>query len=334
MYDLLTIDLDKHTVPLKPLFEEDVEPEFYDSYTVNQVLLSNLTKSFFYLDYVTLLTTFMSAVTKDDPVAYIKSIKEMDEKSICISLNIAVPLNTYKLYSVVQSILYKSKKERVDATNKVMLVKDLAYVNNAENMIKAYVKTQHNQHYVNLKRVKNIQEFDIAIQTLVNRLIFTDSISEFKNLFKNGLTLGNKKYSIDNTTGKGYIDLVNAFSDLALDIPLRLEKLVLFMLGRTMDQQEIIWNNGNTIPKGLATFKDIFDNDKGRVMYASMKEYYKTHGLHIYRSAQNRHGHGNDKPSYWAMGYETLEEMIDSISAIEWIEYKDIHHNCCGINLL
>ena len=64
-----------------------------------------------------------------------------------------------------------------------------------------------------------------------------------------------------------------------------------------------------------------------------VNEIYKE-SCYVYRGRKpNRHGHGNDKPSFWAMGYQTLQEMIDNITDDEWTAYRKIHNNCCGTNI-
>jgi len=67
-------------------------------------------------------------------------------------------------------------------------------------------------------------------------------------------------------------------------------------------------------------------------MWQEIVAYYKKHRKHKYRDyKENRHGHSNEKPSFWALGYQTLEIMVDNITEEEWKEYKEIHYDCCGI---
>ncbi len=52
---------------------------------------------------------------------------------------------------------------------------------------------------------------------------------------------------------------------------------------------------------------------------------------HNYRGFDNRHGHDNHKPSYWALGYDTLNDMKKQVSPDVFAEYCKVHFNCCGV---
>lgn len=54
---------------------------------------------------------------------------------------------------------------------------------------------------------------------------------------------------------------------------------------------------------------------------------------HKYRETfPNRQGHSNNKVSYWALGFKTLEDMFSSISNLIKEKYKEEHYNCCGLD--
>ena len=62
-----------------------------------------------------------------------------------------------------------------------------------------------------------------------------------------------------------------------------------------------------------------------------MYKYISKKRRHVYRELENRQGHSNDKPSYWALGYKSIEEMFNTISKVEIEEYKKVHSQCCGL---
>ena len=71
-------------------------------------------------------------------------------------------------------------------------------------------------------------------------------------------------------------------------------------------------------------------------MVSEMCEIDKKYGIHKYRGSHNRHKHGNDFPSYWAMGYKDLAEMKASVTAIEFQQYIQQHcknNGCCMPNV-
>jgi hypothetical protein len=107
-----------------------------------------------------------------------------------------------------------------------------------------------------------------------------------------------------------------------------------FLLGRDYKQNdEPVWNNGNVLfVPNLSDFESIFVSLGYADEWAKVKEEYTKRNLHIYRDGFNRHGHGNTKPSYWAYGHMTLQLYKDNVSAEDFNEYCEIHHDCGGVS--
>ncbi len=280
----------------------------------------------------------MEAVNHTDPVEYIKSLPPMTEESVCQTLNINMDLKTYKLYSLVQSMLYRTKNDRVDEEQECMKLVDLAYENNGEELVRNFVKRQYGDYWSLQLKIKRDKEQEVAIDELVNELATCDTLDKFIDLLKNGLKKGNKYYTIKNTSSQGYMVLRNRFLDLENPFEQRLQKLVVFLTGINPTDETTVWNGGNVLYQGKKDFKHVFDSSNdasndGYKYYEVVNNIYKK-SLYVYRNGPlNRHGHGNDKPSFWALGYETLQEMIDNITDAEWQEYKKIHWDCCGVNV-
>jgi hypothetical protein len=114
----------------------------------------------------------------------------------------------------------------------------------------------------------------------------------------------------------------------------RFEKLSVLILGidPRSPNKDPVWNNGNVLlGTGFSPFIKIF-TEAGKVAeWDALLQEYRSRGLHIYRDAPNRHGHSNVRPSYWAMGFQTIEMMISVVSKEEWEEYKKAHVKCCGL---
>ena len=53
-------------------------------------------------------------------------------------------------------------------------------------------------------------------------------------------------------------------------------------------------------------------------------------GIHIYRTNKNRQGHDNNHLSYWALGFNSIQEMMNCVSKEEFEKYTTEHANCCG----
>ena len=45
----------------------------------------------------------------------------------------------------------------------------------------------------------------------------------------------------------------------------------------------------------------------------------------------NRQGHSNQKQSYWAIGFDTLDQFYKKSTKETVEKYKGIHTNCCGL---
>ena len=53
--------------------------------------------------------------------------------------------------------------------------------------------------------------------------------------------------------------------------------------------------------------------------------------MHKYREKNNRQGHSNKKQSYWAIGFDTLDQFYKKSDKETIEKYKGIHTNCCGL---
>ena len=168
--------------------------------------------------------------------------------------------------------------------------------------------------------------------TMVTALINAKSMEEFNELFNTGVTIGNHKFQIINSSSNGADDLKIALLDETRNVDHRLSKICVFLLG-TDENGRIIWNKGSGLRLGLNDWAHLFVGDEGEARWAYLKEMIKMR-VYVYRGSwdqANRHGHHNDKPSYWALGYPTINDMRHAMSSEEWAEYVDLHRGCCGL---
>jgi hypothetical protein len=99
-------------------------------------------------------------------------------------------------------------------------------------------------------------------------------------------------------------------------------KLWTFIVGRDFnDNNVVLWNDGHMLrlsPKILKSLQEKFDSEH----WTRLMDVKRTCRTHIYRDGdRNRHGFSNDCPSYWALGFETPDEMKASLSEEEWKIY-------------
>ena len=84
--------------------------------------------------------------------------------------------------------------------------------------------------------------------------------------------------------------------------------------------------------KGVAEVGAVFAALNAQKRWVQLEERYKAGRGHTYRDGSaNHNGHSNDRPSYFALGFATLEEMAAAVDAKEMGEHERCHYNCCGI---
>ena len=141
------------------------------------------------------------------------------------------------------------------------------------------------------------------------------------------------------------MELKTALLDLTTPVPRRAEAIELFVMARD-SQGEPVWNGGNVLfvadmePFRLAFLAQAHASNAAATIaeagqkWSALYDAYLLCKRHTYRADPNRHGHSNDKPSYWALGYAVLEDMVAALSAEEWEAYKRLHSDCCGVPAL
>ena len=145
---------------------------------------------------------------------------------------------------------------------------------------------------------------------------------------KNGITKGYLNHKISNDSSKGYNELKIKLLDDKIDIPLRYEKLKGIITGKD-EKGEELWNNGNAIRTHRKDYQKFFEKNKPELW----EEICKINLEHKYREKINRQGHSNIKKSYWAIGYDTLQDFYEMSKKEDIDKYKEIHNNCCGLGV-
>ena len=132
---------------------------------------------------------------------------------------------------------------------------------------------------------------------------------------------------MDGISNSVFIKLKKDLIENGDNIPLINTKIAVLILGYY--KEEKVFNNGN-IYRGYNDFKDVICNTD-EAYWEKLYKYIMKKRRHVYRDLENRQGHSNDKPSYWALGYKSIEEMFNTISKVEIEEYKKVHTQCCGL---
>jgi hypothetical protein len=296
---------------------------------MNEKKILDFYKKSYWINYVPFIARYYEAYIeseKNDIKEVFKKIPEKTEENMAKFLEIE-DFRKFQMYCLVQSFLFKEKQDRSDSDKKKMKIIDLKYTEEAEKMVKKYVRGQYANDYALRTQKRNKEQIEILKNELVDNMIKSETIETYKNLFINGITKGIFTHKISDPTSKGVVDLKNKLlSDE--DIPLKIEKIKIFMTGSY--DAEKIWNKGEFYRPCFPDCKNFFAKIGKSEIYNDIIKNCKN--FHIYRVLPNRQGHSNEKPSYWAFGYDTLSEYFKALNEDGINNYKSVHYNCCGIN--
>jgi len=121
---------------------------------------------------------------------------------------------------------------------------------------------------------------------------------------------------------------------------LLLRKLAVLVVARDLETGEPAWCAGNVLRGNVSRFARAFERvEQSTLAGASFwREYVRPllreHGAtHVYRASgkPNRHGHCASKPSWYALGYASLDACRAQCGADEWCRYAALHEHCCGL---
>ena len=329
LINLLNIDLNKNQTKIPKLFEEiPKDAEFYDKYTINENKFNEIMNKVFWADYITIIPSFLKASLAKDYVSEFKNIEidNITEEIRRERLGINFDSKLFKLYCIVQSYLQHEQAQRCDTKLKKMKIIDLGIQENAEKLVKDFIKGLYKEQYENKLKERAIKEKEILTKELVQQLIDAKEIEIFNSLLQNGIKKGVISYKMIDHSSKGFMDVINLISDTSKDIPLRKLKILILVTGEDKEKN-YIWNEKHAILslKKYYPLKNVLIRKEWDYLITKIKR-----GLHIYRKKKNRQGHSNDLPSYWALGFNSIFQMKENISEEEFNEYVSQHHNCCG----
>merc|ERR1719431_491899 len=103
--------------------------------------------------------------------------------------------------------------------------------------------------------------------------------------------------NVPNQSSKGMSEMIGKLGNDKENIVDKVAKVEHLLTGRL---GEITWNNGSVSRNGsgalLAILEPLVSDDK----FAAVKDYVDKNAWHRYRDVENRQGHGNQSPSFWA----------------------------------
>ena len=322
----LGIDFEKYGTKLPELFQKKVDPQFCDQFYIKKEVVKEYLKSIGWTELIPLCYILFSKSLEENPLETIKNLKEYKFENIKEEFGINYDFDKYIIFNVVQSFIYKEKIDRDDENEKIMKIIDSNDESEVDNFLKSQVKHIYAAEY-NIENQKQIKkQFEIISNELINNIISSKDISEFNNFMKNGITKGYLTHKIINDSSKGYIDLKKKLLDEKIDIPLRYDIIRAILSGKN-EMGEDLWNNGNPLRVHRKEYQKFIQKNKPEI-WAQISNINLEHK---YREQINRQGHSNSKKSYWAIGFETLQEFYENSKKNDVTKYKEIHNNCCGL---
>lgn len=177
---------------------------------------------------------------------------------------------------------------------------------------------------------KHKAEAKIKLDQDILRLVQLDDLSEFVQYLPT---------VIANRDAIGHAELFAMLTDEGTDVKLKAEKLAVLLTGRNcqdirisldgkLAEADAVWANGNFYPLNIGRFEKFFADSVS--LWEDIQKLKVTYRRREYRgTCANRHGHGEKKPSYYALGWNTLEEFVGNSTPEELADYAKLHLNCC-----
>ncbi|KAJ3092155.1 hypothetical protein HK102_010279 [Quaeritorhiza haematococci] len=336
---LMSIDFGEYEIPLQPLFvEEPKTPDINAKTEVNDGYLEEILRDCWFVDYLSLLPTYLGiavdpVLSFDKKIDALKSVSPMTETSVAEALQIDTTLKRFKFVSVMQAIAHPHKKSRIDDKTGTTILPDPANSTLAQGTIKMLVNQQYLEHYNDRCAKKTAKENEILIGELVDALLTAPTVEIFVATFRSGITKGCRNITLTNTSSPAFEPFFSRLVSPAKPfLPYHADKLAITISG--IHDGEPVWNGGNVLrPLDTPRFAEVFNMLEASQLWEDMQDDLRNRSMHIYRAGKstNRHGHGNDRQSYWALGYQSMVEFESKVSRKVFEDYCANHKGCCGL---
>uniref|UniRef100_A0A0G4H0L6 VWFA domain-containing protein n=1 Tax=Chromera velia CCMP2878 TaxID=1169474 RepID=A0A0G4H0L6_9ALVE len=333
---LLGVDLEGRGTKLPPAEQDDdlqtgEAIRHCDDLNVDTRLFDRLRGSFWYLEPMTVLPELLRLAVDDAPPASFSGLPEVTPEGIVAALGLpsSEALDRFFLFAIVQALLHPDKASRVDGEKRQMLIKDLIHLDLSETEARDFVRSRYAVDYERRRKPQKRALQEELTADLVDRLISAPDGSSFVRLLEEGVSRGSVTVKMESPMSDGFASLMGALRDMKrTDMVLRESKFASLILGNDGKGKDIF--NQGRVTRVSAEVRALVLGGKPHILKYVEAE-LKKRVSHIYRSAPNRNGHSNEKPSFFALGYETLAECLQNLSEDARAEYYREHTNCCGL---
>jgi hypothetical protein len=237
-----------------------------------------------------------------------------------------VSAELFMLASTTLALKQKAETDRIDREAGVSRSPDFGTLSRASitewlNGVYLDLYAEEHEHRVASERAERERQ---RIARLVAHLVETTDVHVFLTELQQG---------IPNRSAPGYTELeqkmLAAREGEASEVAV--SKLWVLFTGRQAHApSEPVWAHGSARIGMNKAFRARFDAlDSTGQQWEAVAAVARQNRRHVYREGRNRHGHGNDFPSYFALGYLSLEEMQQSVSGEEFAAYRSAHSKCC-----
>jgi hypothetical protein len=183
--------------------------------------------------------------------------------------------------------------------------------------------------------MKRRAEDELRIERLVDEALVSETEEAFVEQINEGLDFRDR-------SSTGYAPLMGKLMNSKIPVTLRFRKLAIMITGRftgSLEREKMIcWNGGNVARQSLDDLRVLFAAHNKLNLFERVSVVVAENTKHNYlRSLTNRHSHGVAKPSYFALGFDSLFELEKAcrdcskgFTSKDWESYIAVHTNCCG----
>eukprot|EP00443_Scrippsiella_acuminata_P048512 CAMPEP_0115169682 /NCGR_PEP_ID=MMETSP0270-20121206/1395_1 /TAXON_ID=71861 /ORGANISM="Scrippsiella trochoidea, Strain CCMP3099" /LENGTH=1107 /DNA_ID=CAMNT_0002582389 /DNA_START=100 /DNA_END=3423 /DNA_ORIENTATION=- len=329
---LLGVDFVARGTPLPEMFSRP-QPVHDQKVRVNRECLAELSQAMCHTKYATIIPPLFSAIRESDPVSAVRTIPQISDETLVKALNLDYPLEEFMMYNIVEGFLFQSKQLRVDKENSKSLRPDLGVRLEGQRMCQEYILSRYSEDYeARLKHMAGDERKRI-LDELIEEGLATDSMATFCRLLSEGIQRGEVSFKIANFNSYGCRELHDALMDTTRAVLKRAEKIAVFYTGEDAEQN-VVWNGGNMYRAAAGPLQKILADMGEESTWALIQERYKCKKSHVYRGGKcscNRHGHSNDKASFFAFGHNSLISYFSVMSLEARSEYLQEHPTCCAL---
>ena len=326
----LGIDKDRFIPALKPLFEADMKTEdmiFHRERETEKA--AELVESLKWLDSIFLLPQYLLALTKNNTEALhsIETYSTLDEAA-CVSMGLECPISELKTSAVFLALAYPTSETRNNIPSCTephigeSLLPDVRTSGAVEKLMWETVNRIYREEYEARLKAKLSDEIKCIAQEVVEA-IATLPLSEALCVWRDGISKAGHSHTIASTNRAAPCETYR--QDKGGARPPR----------EAASRDDVaVWNKGSVLfVTRLNSIAAVFLSAEEKDEWAEIAELYRKRKQHTYRDAPNRHSNHNGKRSYWAIGFNSLDAMVEAVSAEEWKEYCAVHTDCCGLSV-